>query len=141
MSQQKPGWYRDPQGDASKLRYWDGSQWTNNLKATGKGWTLGIIALILSLVGPLLLLLFNLYPDKLAICFFLHFPAIIAGFILGIVSLVKSNKRSRFNAFGFAATIISSIALIFTVSLFLFLMLMGETPIDVMAENFSSLIK
>ncbi|MCL2528952.1 MAG: DUF2510 domain-containing protein [Coriobacteriia bacterium] len=25
------GWYPDPSGDASKLRYWDGLQWTNDI--------------------------------------------------------------------------------------------------------------
>ena len=24
------GWYPDPSGDPSKLRYWDGMQWTND---------------------------------------------------------------------------------------------------------------
>ena len=24
------GWYPDPQGDTSRLRYWDGTQWTDN---------------------------------------------------------------------------------------------------------------
>ena len=30
MSQQQAGWYPDPSGDTSKLRYWNGSQWTND---------------------------------------------------------------------------------------------------------------
>lgn len=30
MAEQQAGWYPDPSGDASKLRYWDGSQWTND---------------------------------------------------------------------------------------------------------------
>ncbi|MCL2807206.1 MAG: DUF2510 domain-containing protein [Coriobacteriia bacterium] len=29
MADQKAGWYPDPTGDAAKLRYWDGAQWTN----------------------------------------------------------------------------------------------------------------
>ena len=24
------GWYPDPEGDTSRLRYWDGTQWTDN---------------------------------------------------------------------------------------------------------------
>lgn len=27
---QQAGWYADPSGDATKLRYWDGTQWTDN---------------------------------------------------------------------------------------------------------------
>ena len=30
MAEQQAGWYSDPSGDASKLRYWDGNQWTND---------------------------------------------------------------------------------------------------------------
>jgi len=30
MADQQAGWYPDPSGNASKLRYWDGTQWTNN---------------------------------------------------------------------------------------------------------------
>ncbi len=30
MADQQAGWYPDPSGDASKLRYWDGTQWTND---------------------------------------------------------------------------------------------------------------
>lgn len=30
MAQPIAGWYPDPSGDASKLRYWDGDQWTSN---------------------------------------------------------------------------------------------------------------
>ena len=30
MADQQAGWYPDPSGDVSKLRYWDGSQWTND---------------------------------------------------------------------------------------------------------------
>ena len=30
MADQQAGWYPDPAGDASKLRYWDGAQWTND---------------------------------------------------------------------------------------------------------------
>lgn len=29
----KPGWYEDPAGDRSKLRFWDGARWTDHLKA------------------------------------------------------------------------------------------------------------
>lgn len=27
------GWYPDPEGDTTRLRYWDGTQWTNNYTA------------------------------------------------------------------------------------------------------------
>jgi len=30
MTQVNAGWYPDPSGDPSKLRYWDGVQWTDN---------------------------------------------------------------------------------------------------------------
>ena len=30
MAEQQAGWYPDPSGDVSKLRYWDGFQWTND---------------------------------------------------------------------------------------------------------------
>ena len=30
MANFQAGWYADPSGDASKMRYWDGAQWTNN---------------------------------------------------------------------------------------------------------------
>ncbi|MDR1087832.1 MAG: DUF2510 domain-containing protein [Coriobacteriales bacterium] len=30
MADQQAGWYPDPAGDASKLRYWDGTNWTND---------------------------------------------------------------------------------------------------------------
>ncbi len=30
MSEHSAGWYPDPAGDATKIRYWDGTQWTNN---------------------------------------------------------------------------------------------------------------
>ncbi len=30
MADQQAGWYPDPAGDASKLRYWNGTQWTND---------------------------------------------------------------------------------------------------------------
>lgn len=29
MSNSRAGWYPDPSGDPSKLRFWDGEQWTN----------------------------------------------------------------------------------------------------------------
>jgi hypothetical protein len=37
MSDQQAGWYPDPSGDASKLRYWNGSQWTNEYSAAPSG--------------------------------------------------------------------------------------------------------
>ena len=30
MGNPQAGWYPDPSGDVTKLRYWDGMQWTNN---------------------------------------------------------------------------------------------------------------
>ena len=30
MEIQQAGWYPDPSGNATKLRYWDGAQWTND---------------------------------------------------------------------------------------------------------------
>jgi len=30
MAEHQAGWYPDPAGDASRLRYWDGTQWTSN---------------------------------------------------------------------------------------------------------------
>lgn len=33
MTEQQAGWYADPSGDATKLRYWDGTQWTNDYAA------------------------------------------------------------------------------------------------------------
>lgn len=30
MSDSRAGWYPDPSGDQTKLRYWDGTQWTND---------------------------------------------------------------------------------------------------------------
>ena len=30
MTEPVAGWYPDPSGDASKIRYWDGSSWTNH---------------------------------------------------------------------------------------------------------------
>ena len=30
MTEQQAGWYPDPSGDVSKLRYWNGVQWTND---------------------------------------------------------------------------------------------------------------
>lgn len=33
MASAQPGWYPDPSGDATKLRYWDGTQWTDNYTA------------------------------------------------------------------------------------------------------------
>lgn len=29
MSESREGWYPDPSGDSTRLRYWDGSQWTD----------------------------------------------------------------------------------------------------------------
>ena len=37
MADQQAGWYPDPSGDASKLRYWDGTQWTGNFTDTPAG--------------------------------------------------------------------------------------------------------
>jgi len=34
MADQQAGWYPDPSGDASKLRYWDGMQWGNDYMDT-----------------------------------------------------------------------------------------------------------
>ena len=36
MAEQQAGWYPDPSGDASKLRYWDGNQWTNDFSDAGQ---------------------------------------------------------------------------------------------------------
>ncbi|MCL2136453.1 MAG: DUF2510 domain-containing protein [Coriobacteriia bacterium] len=32
MSQPAAGWYPDPSGDSTKIRYWDGVQWTNDVR-------------------------------------------------------------------------------------------------------------
>ncbi len=34
MEESKPGWYPDPSGDTSKLRYWDGQSWTDQYLPT-----------------------------------------------------------------------------------------------------------
>jgi len=39
MAETQAGWYPDPSGDASKLRYWDGAQWTSNLSDAQPGQT------------------------------------------------------------------------------------------------------
>ena len=33
MDQPQAGWYPDPSGEAGKLRWWDGAQWTDNYTA------------------------------------------------------------------------------------------------------------
>ena len=33
MAEQVAGWYPDPAGDSTKLRYWDGSRWTEDVTA------------------------------------------------------------------------------------------------------------
>lgn len=33
MADQQAGWYADPSGDPTKLRYWNGTQWTNDFAA------------------------------------------------------------------------------------------------------------
>lgn len=30
MANPVAGWYQDPSGDPTKLRWWDGTQWTDN---------------------------------------------------------------------------------------------------------------
>ena len=35
MTDLQAGWYADPAGDVSKLRYWDGTQWTNDVADSG----------------------------------------------------------------------------------------------------------
>ncbi len=37
MADHYAGWYPDPSGDASKLRYWDGAQWTNHYTDAQQG--------------------------------------------------------------------------------------------------------
>jgi hypothetical protein len=32
MTQPAAGWYPDPSGDTSKIRYWDGNQWTDQVR-------------------------------------------------------------------------------------------------------------
>ncbi|MCL2631644.1 MAG: DUF2510 domain-containing protein [Coriobacteriia bacterium] len=32
MTQPVEGWYPDPSGDASKIRYWDGTKWTEHVR-------------------------------------------------------------------------------------------------------------
>lgn len=39
MAEQQAGWYPDPSGDVSKLRYWDGLQWTNDFTDAQLGQT------------------------------------------------------------------------------------------------------
>jgi hypothetical protein len=33
MSQPEAGWYPDPSGDATKIRWWDGNRWTDDVRA------------------------------------------------------------------------------------------------------------
>ena len=33
MSEIQAGWYQDPSGDATRLRYWDGAQWTEDYQS------------------------------------------------------------------------------------------------------------
>jgi len=33
MSQPEAGWYPDPSGDTTKIRWWDGSRWTDDVRA------------------------------------------------------------------------------------------------------------
>ncbi|WP_417331591.1 DUF2510 domain-containing protein [Gordonibacter urolithinfaciens] len=35
MGTQQAGWYPDPSGNATRLRYWDGMQWTNDFGGFG----------------------------------------------------------------------------------------------------------
>ena len=35
MTDQQTGWYPDPSGDVTKLRFWDGTQWTNDFTDSG----------------------------------------------------------------------------------------------------------
>lgn len=37
MSESRAGWYPDPSGNPSKLRYWDGNQWTNDYADSPSG--------------------------------------------------------------------------------------------------------
>lgn len=37
MANQQAGWYPDPSGDTSKLRYWDGTNWTNDFTDVPQG--------------------------------------------------------------------------------------------------------
>lgn len=37
MAGQQAGWYPDPSGDVSKLRYWDGTRWTDDVTSAQTG--------------------------------------------------------------------------------------------------------
>ena len=44
MVGQQAGWYPDPAGDISKLRYWDGAQWTSDFSDVPVGQMPGQVA-------------------------------------------------------------------------------------------------
>ncbi|KAB8289468.1 hypothetical protein DSM100688_0548 [Bifidobacterium ramosum] len=36
MAEYQPGWYPDPSGDPTRLRWWDGTQWTESVMPTSQ---------------------------------------------------------------------------------------------------------
>jgi len=106
------------------------------IQATNKGRALGIIALILGLVGPLLLILFFALPEQLVILFFLAYPVVVTGLILGIISLVKSRRGHGSKAFGLAGTIVSSITLVISILFIVLLIVLGLFIGNTLGDSF-----
>lgn len=200
MAYQQAGWYPDPLGDVSKLRYWDGDQWTNDytdasavmqpaepstlptepfqplqqdqpfqpqplqqdpyyqaqpaqampaaipvqheipgqlyqaqyppqqtMQMPGmygqpkpsKGKVPGIIALVLGIIGLIL--------AWIPIVNWVSFPLVIAGLVLGIVSLVMASGGKGPKGFGIAGLIISAVALVLTIVMTIIMAIAANT--------------
>ncbi len=104
-----PGWYPDPSG-APGQRYWNGTDWAAAPQAQAapkEKNTLGLVALILSIIG----FIFACIPGALIIGWVL----LPVAFILGIVALFQPKAKGT----AIAAVIVSVVGVIVGVTVFL----------------------
>lgn len=90
MAEQQEGWYPDPSGDASRLRYWDGVQWTSDYTGTRA-------PVAPPSLQPPARVTVNVFAIVSLICalagFFIPLAASIAAVIFGAIALKKPEQK------------------------------------------------
>jgi len=121
--QVQAGWFPDPHGGGTDLRYWDGSAWTQHtsprIAPSARGASFPVLAVVAVTLASLAWFLGFVTSDGIPAVVFLLVLSAVSAIVLGVVGIVRGAKRQRGFTTSVVATVMGGLIVLTGLSVFL----------------------